>query len=118
MATKPSRCSQPGRHQQPHGFALSTTSLLAAAIVLASAAATASAAPPPPPPAQAPPDQVISPVDVHAASLSDQPNIHAIGAIAGPDGKPHLFCIDPSEVNPASRLRQQMQHGADTLRYQ
>ncbi len=61
--------------------------------------------------------QPISQVDVHAATLRGQPNMHGIGVMIGPDGHPRMFCVDPSEANQPALLRLELQSGADTVRY-
>lgn len=82
---------------------------------------TAIAQPPPSDTSSAPPllyPYAIAAVDVDAVTLGDQPNMHGIGAMAGADGHPHLFCVDPSDHDPALFLRQQIQSGADNVRYE
>ncbi len=60
----------------------------------------------------------IASVDVDAVTLADQPNMHGIGAMVGPDGHTRLFCVDPSEHEPVLLLRQQINSGADSIRYE
>ena len=60
----------------------------------------------------------IASVDVDAVTLADQPNMHGIGALVGPDGHTRLFCVDPSEHEPVLLLRQQINSGADSIRYE
>lgn len=94
-------------------------SALLALAALVAGAATAQASPPDTPSTPALVDaDPIAQVDVYAETLRDQPNMHGIGVITGPDGQPRMYCVDPSEHNPALRLYQQLQSGADSVRYQ
>lgn len=104
----------------PLGRARSDRCLLSGVLALATITMSSAIAQFPPADTSTAPahPSAIASVDVNAVTLADQPHMHGIGAMVGPDGHTRLFCVDPSEHEPVVLLRQQINSGADSIRYE